>query len=311
MRVLVTGATGFTGRVLVRYLADLGEQALFGMARSRQPDPSRQLGVQYVQCDLLDAARVHEVILRIRPDRIIHLAGLNRGTHAELFRANGTGTRNLLDAVHAANPLCRTLVVSSSAVYGYTGKKPIDENTPIKPLGNYGTSKAAQEQVALEGHANGGAQVSTARPFNLVGPGQPDSFVCGRIVKQAMEIERGQRRNIELLETQSYRDFIDVRDAVRAYWALVSHPDFERVCSGNVFNIGSGTAHSVSDVIALIEKITGRTFIVEMPEDPPVVPIPFQQADISRIQHVTGWRPEIPLKESLADMIEAVRKVGI
>jgi GDP-4-dehydro-6-deoxy-D-mannose reductase len=126
-------------------------------------------------------------------------------------------------------------------------------------------------------------------------------------VKQVVEIEQGKREALELLETRSYRDFIDVRDAVRAYWALVSYTDFEHTSAGKVFNIGSGAAHSVSDVVSRVEEITGRTYVVDLPEDPPVVPIPFQQGDISRIRDVTGWRPEISLKQSLADMIEGER----
>jgi GDP-4-dehydro-6-deoxy-D-mannose reductase len=199
-------------------------------------------------------------------------------------------------------------VVSSSAVYGYAGRDPIGEETPLNPVADYGASKVAQEEVALAHHAETGAPVAIARPFNLVGPGQPETFLCGQIVKQVVEIERGQREHLSLQETRSYRDFIDVRDAVRAYWALAAHPDFGHASAGRVFNAGSGKPAAVSDVISLIEKITGRTYVVDLPEDPPVVQVPFQQAGISRIREVTGWRPEISLKESLADMIGAAQQ---
>lgn len=308
MTMLVTGATGFTGKVLLHHLITSGKKGIAGIARTVPEDYIKDPKVRIVPCDLLDLPRVRKVIQDLHPDRIIHLAGLNRGTPDELFKANVTGAQNLLDTIQDVNPACRTLIVSSSAVYGYAGKKPIDEDTPVRPLSDYGVSKTAQEQVVRERRDNNGPLVTIARPFNLVGPGQPASFLCSRIVHQVVEIERGSRKNLTLMETRSYRDFIDVRDAVRAYWALITHPDFERVCAGSAFNVGSGTAHAVSDVISLVEKITGRTYVVDLPEDPPVVLVPYQQADLSRIRSVTGWKPGISLKESLEDMLEAERE---
>lgn len=307
MTILVTGATGFTGSALLRSPNNSRIHDIVGLARSAPSGAGWSAGIRILPCDLLDRSRLHAVIADTRPERVIHLAGLNRGALKELFSSNVTGTENLLDALRETNPACRILIVSSSAVYGYTGTGPIGEEAPMRPLTDYAKSKAEQERIAREQHT-GGSLVTIARPFNLIGPGQPDAFLCGRIVRQVVEIEHGEREHLELFETRSYRDFIDVRDAVRVYWALVSHPNFERECAGRVFNIGSGTAYSVSDVISLVEEITGRTYVVEMPEDPPVVPVPYQQADISRIRAVTGWKPVIPLKEALVDMLEAERK---
>jgi GDP-4-dehydro-6-deoxy-D-mannose reductase len=311
MTILVTGATGFSGQALVRHLLSAGELDISGIARFVPEKSGPGPGVRLFACDLTDRKQVAEVLSQLRPDRIIHLAGLNRGKAFDLFRANITGTENLLDAVLDINPGCQILVVSSSAVYGYAGDAPISEEMPVKPVGEYGMSKAAQEKVVLERQVKRGAQVAIARTFNLVGPGQPDSLLCGRIVKQVVEIERGGRKTLELLETRSYRDFIDVRDAVRAYRALISHPEFTDMCSGRIFNVGSGKAHAVSDVISLIEEITGQTFVVDLPEDPPIVPIPYQQGDISRIRNLTDWQPEISLKKTLADMLAAARATGI
>jgi GDP-4-dehydro-6-deoxy-D-mannose reductase len=305
MTVLVTGATGFSGSALIRHLARTGEREIVGLARGQLAVLSQPADVRFVQCDLTDAGQALTVVKMTLPDRIIHLAGLSRGEPHELFRANIMGTENLLAAVLETVPECRVMVVSSSAVYGYAGRGPITEDAPLKSRGDYGASKVAQEQVALERHAEQGALVAIARPFNLVGPGQPDLFLCGRIVRQAVEIGQGVRDRLDLLETRSYRDFIDVRDAVRAYAALVSRPDFAKACAGRAFNIGSGKAHAVSDVIVLLEEITGKTYVVDLPENPPVIPVPFQQADIARITGLTGWLPEIPLKESLSDMLAA------
>lgn len=307
MTVLVTGATGFSGRALLQFLDTLGRNDIAGIARTVPSEGKVDNQARLIACDITDRLRVTEVMQEIRPDYCIHLAGLTRGEPFDLFRANITGTENLLDAVVTACPACRVLVISSSAVYGYAGNDPIGEDTPVKSLGDYGASKAAQEKVALDRYEKRGMQVAIARPFNLVGPGQPDSFLCGRIVRQVIEIERGERENLELLETRSYRDFIDVRDAVRAYSAIVLHQDFERACASKIFNVASGAATPVSRVIELAEEITGRTFVVELPEDPPVVAIPFQLGDISQIKRVIGWKPEISLKKTLEDMIEEER----
>ena len=102
------------------------------------------------------------------------------------------------------------------------------------------------------------------------GPGQPDSFICGRIVRQVVEIERGQRKNLELQETRSYRDYIDVRDAVRAYWTLVSHSDFaKRMFRYRIqYRLGY-CATPVSGIITLVEEIMDKQYVVSLPEESP------------------------------------------
>jgi GDP-4-dehydro-6-deoxy-D-mannose reductase len=156
-------------------------------------------------------------------------------------------------------------------------------------------------------HQVKGTHVAMIRPFNLVGPGQSASFVCGGIIQQAIQIEQGKKEFIDLLEITSCRDFIDVRDAVAAYWTLLSHPDFEQVCSGKAFNIGSGQSYSISDVIECIEEITGKNYAVHLSEQCPRIPIPTQRSDNTRIREITGWSPEIELKKSLSDMLDAAR----
>jgi len=150
-----------------------------------------------------------------------------------------------------------------------------------------------------------GAHIAVARPFNLVGPGQTSSFVCGRIVSQVLQIHQGERKVIDLLEIGSGRDFIDVRDAVAGYWSILSHPEFEQICAGKSFNIGSGKTNKISQVIEYIEEITGEKFSVHVPNPPSQSRIPTQEADISRIQEITTWSPKIPLKDSLRDMLNA------
>lgn len=306
MKVLVTGAAGFTGMQMMEYLSLQEGVTPVGLIHRETPETKSGRG-SFEIADLLLRDDLKTVIRQIVPDAVIHLAGLTRGSADALFAANVTGTGNLLDAVVAVNPDCRILVISSSAVYGYAGEYSISETTPLNPVSEYGRSKAEQEKISLD-FVQKGAAIAIVRPFNLAGPGQTDSFVCSRIVNQIVEIERGERDFLELWETTSSRDLIDVRDAVHGYWALVSHADFSSDCSGKVFNLGSGRAYRISAIIDLIESITGKHYSIHLPKTPPVVTIPSQQSDNSRISALTGWKPVISLSDTLRDMLEAARK---
>jgi GDP-4-dehydro-6-deoxy-D-mannose reductase len=301
MRVLVTGAAGFTGLRMMELLAGQRGVTPLGLVRRQVPDDCRKPD-SFIMGDLLNRDDLQEVVTTCCPDAVIHLAGLTRGTLDALYATNVTGTKNLLDASIAANPGCRILVVSSSAVYGYAGDVPIPETAPLQPVGDYGTSKVAQEILALD-YQNRGAVIAIARPFNLAGPGQPGSFVCGRIVKQVVEIEKETRIAIELHEITSARDLIDVRDVVRGYWAIVSHPDFTRDCSGKAFNLGSGNAYLLSEIVTMVEEITGKHYEIRLPETPPAIPVPTQRSNNTRITSLTGWKPEIPMRDTLRDML--------
>ena len=133
--------------------------------------------------------------------------------------------------------------------------------------------------------------------------GQSSSFVCGRIISQIIQIRKGEREGIDLAEVISNRDFIDVRDAVAGYYTILSHPEFEEACAGKSFNIGSGKASKISQIIEYLEGITGEKFSVYLPDNVPRIQIPTQKSDISRIQKISGWSPKIPLVNSLRDML--------
>jgi len=309
MKVLVTGAAGFTGRQMMEFLGAQAGVRPIGLVHRPTP-ASVQKTDSFVIADLLDHDGLHTTVARVMPDTVIHLAGLTQGTPDALHATNVTGTKNLLDAALLANPDCRILVVSSSAVYGYAGESPIPETAPLSPAGDYGRSKVAQEAIAHE-YAGRDAAVAIARPFNLAGPFQPETFVCGRIVNQVIAIEQGRRKALELRETISCRDLIDVRDVVRGYWALVSHADFTGDCAGKAFNLGSGNAYPIAHTITLIEEITGESYPVRVPETPPSIPVPSQRSDNSTIMALTGWRPEYSLKETLRDMLAAARGMAV
>lgn len=306
MKILVTGASGFTGRYMMEYLAACHMGPVTGLVRRSIPaEFLANPKISWVSADLLNTKSLIPAVRYASPDAIIHLAGLTHGTRNDLFISNVLGTKNLMNAICTVNPDCRVLVISSSAVYGFTGMGDIPESSPLNPISDYGQSKQAQENLVLNFTGDGKPAVTVARLFNLAGPGQPDAFVCGRIVRQIAECERGERQSLDLRETRSARDFIDVRDVVRAYYSLIVEPDFLNKCTGTVFNIGSGIATTVSEVISIIESITGRHYPIKLPFQEPSMPIPSQRGNISRIATITGWSPQIPLDQTLSDMLDA------
>jgi GDP-4-dehydro-6-deoxy-D-mannose reductase len=308
MKVLITGASGFTGIHLIEFLSTRQDIRITALARKIPAHFASTQNTSWVEGDILNPDKIVETISAVEPDTVIHLAGLNRGSLHELHKTNVTGTQNILDATLRINPDCPILVISSSAAYGYAGNTPIAETHILKPLSEYGVSKAAQETLCQRYHETKGCQVAVARPFNLVGPNQPDSFVCGRIVQQVIEIEEGKRTGLDLLEIQSCRDFIDVREVVKAYWMLVTHAKFREECAGKAFNIGSGKSSPISTVIHLLQEITGKEYQLHLPASSPPITIPSQMSDNTRIHRITGWNPHISLKESLSDMLDAGRK---
>ena len=302
MRVLVTGAGGLAGRAMVRHiLASGGDAEVFGTYRKNLPGPSDRFTP--VKLDLLDREKTHVTVGKAGPEIIIHLAGRNHGSLVELLEGNVIATRNLLDAACALKGPARILVTGSSAEYGYAGEGPIPETAALHPVGPYGISKVAADLLALSYSAVRHLPVAVIRPFNLVGPGQSDAYVCGRIVCQAVEIEEGRREEISLGELTSRRDFIDVRDVAAAAWSLATLPGFPDRCAGRTFNVGSGKAHSVADILGILRKITGRRYPVLLPDREPPIPVPSQRSDNSLVTATCGWKPSVTLTQSLKDML--------
>jgi len=307
MRVLVTGAGGLAGRAMVRHL--LGpedDREVIAVYRKNLPAPSDRFTP--VKLDLMDRERTLCRLKEAAPDVILHLAGQNHGTLAGLLESNVVATQNLLDAACALRGPVRVLATGSAAEYGYAGPGPIPESAPLRPVTPYAVSKVAADLLARSYAAVQELPVVVVRPFNLVGPGQPEAYVCGKIVRQAAEIEAGKREEISLADLTSRRDFVDVRDLASACWSLVNVPEFGARGAGKAFNIGSGKDTSVAGIIELVRKITGKRYPVILPERERPIPVPVQRSDNSLVTATCGWKPSIPLVQSLRDMLAYERE---
>lgn len=306
MNLLVTGASGFTGRHLLRELGLEPETslAIFSLYRSREPQVL--LNSTNIRCDLTDYGQISKIIEDVRPDGIIHLAALNRGPLDALLTQNVVSTGNLFEAIHQAELSPRVIVAGSSAEYGYQGRIPIDENAPLRPMSLYGVSKAASSNLVLFYHRRYQIPTAIVRPFNLIGPGQSEDYLVGRLIAQMRQYDRGEIDSITLRNVDSGRDFIDVRDVVKAYLAILLHPDFDEVCSGKAFNVGSGRSTSVLSVFRILETMRGKEDPYELVTGPEPELIPDQVCDSGLIRRTVGWTPEITLESSLRDMVDLI-----
>lgn len=239
--VLITGHGGFSGQHLIDYLSHL------------EPSP-RILGLDLAQTDALptehqivcDLANVEELrapLAACRPDVVIHLAGLMPPMSAEkMWAVNVGGTFGLLEALRAENLSPRVVVIGSAAEYGVQTAQPITENAECRPTTDYGRTKLAQTMLCQHCVANFGMSVMIARPFNLFGPGMGPQTVIGELCTQIAREPAD--RTVRLGNLASARDFIDIRDAAAAYWAIAQYGT-----AGEVYNVCRGEAVKIADMV--------------------------------------------------------------
>lgn len=311
MRALVLGADGFVGRWLVRHLAGAGDEVHAVVGARYQAPLSGATGVH--QADVRNKAAVAEAVQASLPSAIYYLAGVSQpGQRENLTLALEISVMPPLHLLAAAAELpqpARLLMVGSSHMYTNPDSDlPLDEDAPVGGRTVYGATKAAAEAAAFAVGRAAGVDVIGARPFNHIGPGQTTAFVVPALAGQVAEIAAGLRDGvIRAGSLQARRDFTDVRDVVRAYRLLMEMGE-----AGTAYNIGSGHAVSIRDVLDRLLAMAGVAATIATdasllrPNEPPAM-----VADASRLSRTTGWRPEITLEDSLRDVLnEALTRVG-
>jgi GDP-4-dehydro-6-deoxy-D-mannose reductase len=306
MRALVTGARGFVGQYLLDELRREGAQA-FGCCGPRDFDPG------YIAIDLADPQTLRYALEVSRPTVIFHLAAQTfvpsaLATPMETYDANAIGTARLARAVreHGGEPRPRIVFASSGEVYGTRAahEYPLRETLDLRPSNPYGASKAAAEAI-LSGEARSfGLDVVVTRAFNHIGPGQDNRFVVASLAAQLARIAAGAASQLFVGDLEAARDFLDVRDVARAYVALARDGE-----PGEVYNVCSGAAIAIRDVLR--ELIAIARVPVEVREDPARLRrsvTPLSVGDPGKLRARTGWRPQIPLLQSLRDVYEAARR---
>ena len=243
-RALLTGSEGFTGRYMRAELEAAGYEVI-GLGAG--PGPA----VGYVQADLQQASAVQAVVQQVQPQVVVHLAALAFVGHGEaddFYRVNLLGTRNLLAALAAAPQRPAAVLLASSAnVYGNQAEGCLTESALPAPANDYAVSKLAMEHMARTWLPQ--LPIIITRPFNYTGVGQAEHFLLPKIVAHFVRREPV----IELGNLDVSRDFSDVRAVVAAYRGLLEHKPV-----GETFNIASGTAHTLNEVLHLCQELTGH-----------------------------------------------------
>lgn len=300
MRALVIGAAGFVGTYLVRHLLEQGDEVCAGTLK----EPVALLPKTTFSVDIADSASVAELMHRARPDVVYHLAGISFVPEAEsdfdkTLRINVAGTANVLRQAHLFSKSTSVLFVSSAEVYGHISPDdvPIKETTPARPANNYSLSKRMAELV-VERYANQGAlRCTIVRPFNHIGPGQDSRFVASNFAMQLARIAHGKApATLHVGNLEARRDFSDVRDIVRAYRMLVQQ-------GGGLFNLGSGVARPIQELLDTLIKVSGLSVKIE--QDPSRMrgpEVPELYASYEKAQAAVAWKPIIPFEQTLADI---------
>ena len=295
-RTLVTGAAGFTGRYLAHALAERGHE-VHGLVHMHE---SNLAGiVRAHEADLTDQDALKKVVAEVRPDHVVHLAAIAFVAHGDIeqmYRTNVVGTRQLLDALAESPATPSSVLIASSAnIYGNAREGVLDESVPAAPANDYGVSKVATEYVAQLYASR--LPITVLRPFNYTGRGQSIDFLLPKIVAHA----RARAPVIELGNLDVARDFSDVRTVAAAYAKLLTEP----AAVGETFNICSGRAVSLREVVEMVSELSGHP--LEVSVNPAFVranEVRTLCGSPDKLEKVIGPLDSIPLSETLGWMLE-------
>ncbi len=309
-RILLTGASGFVGTYVRAALAQRRPDAsLVGTAAG----PGPKAGDGLVALDLLDRAGVDATVAATKPDVVIHLAGQSSVATGESAGGDLTWPINVGGAIHLATAVARhapeatILVASSAEVYGgsFLGG-PVSEASALLPMNAYAKSKASAERVFAD-ILPSTARLILARPFNHTGAGQREDFVLPSFAGQVARIEAGlQPPRLAVGNLSAARDFLNVRDVVDAYLALLAAA--ETLPGRFVVNIASGRTRVLGDLLESLRSMATVPF--EIAVDPARlrrVDVPVACGDAALMRAVTGWSPRIEIEATLLELLEAAR----
>jgi GDP-4-dehydro-6-deoxy-D-mannose reductase len=242
MKVLITGANGFTADYLVKHLKDNPNLDLYFTTRKIQ-------GINTFSCDLIDAKLVNDLIQQIKPDRIYHLAGSFTNDYSIDYGNNVLSTRNILESLYQSQLQCRVLLIGSSAEYGLIREEdnPVNEEHLLTPVSIYGLTKVYQTYLMKFYYEVHNMDIVMARTFNLLGKNISRQLFIGRVYQQIEDYKNGRINKIVLGDLKSKRDYLDVQKAVRYYEAIMAYGK-----TGEIYNVGSGSSVILSDIL---EKI--------------------------------------------------------
>jgi len=304
-RFLITGGSGFVGTHLVAHLSGRSANvAVLGTGVF-----ARSADVIGYRVDVRDSEAVRAAVQEFRPTHVCHLAAIS--SVAESWRqprlayeVNVLGTFNVLEAAMTLSQPARVLNISTAQVYA-ASSQPLSETSSLGPENPYAASKAMAELLAVQYRKVAEGGVITARSFNHAGPRQTPDYVLSSIAKQFAEMEAGMREPTLIVgNTHVRRDFTDVRDVVEAYFELLI-----KGTPGDIYNVCSGRAQSIRELIDELVSISGLKIRIESQEARRRAgEVEVVCGSPEKIRSTIDWRPKIPLRQTLKDLLDYWRE---
>lgn len=302
---LVIGAAGFVGKYLVDEMCANGMEAY---ATKLPHEQFEHPNAQVYDLDIMDKEAIVALLFEVRPDYIFHLAaqssvGLAWKNPGLTIDVNIKGSINVMDALRELFYKPRVLLIGSGEEYGHIQptETPIKESNLLRPGNIYAATKACQNMIGNIYSKAYDLELMMVRAFNHIGPGQAPMFVVSDFCKQVAEIEKGLKEPVmKVGNLAAKRDFTDVRDVVKAYVSLI-----QLGLAGETYNVGSGSAKEIREILNLIVSMSTVKIDVEIdPNKIRPVDVPIIEADISKINELTGWKPQIPLEQTINETLE-------
>ena len=311
MRLLITGITGFVGSHMAEFALAHGAEVSGSMRwRSKTENIDHlRARITLVECDLRDLSSVRNLLEITEPTHVVHLAAqsfvaASWKAPAETLTTNIICQVNLLEAMRGLRISPRFLAVGSSEEYGlvHPDELPIKETNPLRPLSPYAVSKVTQDMMGYQYFKSYGLPIVRTRAFNHEGPRRGDVFVTSNFARQIAEIEAGIREPVIFVgDLKPKRDYSDVRDIVRGYWALL-----ERGEPGEVYNLCSGKSWPIQHVLDFLlgqSRVKGIAVKIDparlRPSD-----VMELEGDPGKIQRALGWKVEIPFEQTLTELLD-------
>src|SRR3990167_3028519 len=312
-KALITGIAGFAGSHLADNLLAKNIK-VFGFYHPNHSTSNVdhiKNKIQLFSVDLLNQKKTSDAVGEIKPDYVFHLAASS--SPAQSFKNPGLTLENnlqsqinLLEALVKINSSAKILIVGSAEEYGIVEKKydPVDEQTPIQPISPYAVSKVAQDFLGYQYFMHYKLNIVRVRPFNHIGPLQSTDFVVPAFASQIVQIEKKGSGKIKVGNINSFRDFTDVRDVVRAYLLVLDKGEM-----GDVYNIGSGKLVQIENVLKTLIALSPAKIEITFDKSR-LAPTEVKSitCNYSKLKQATGWKPEIPLSTTLFDTINYERE---
>lgn len=306
---LIIGAAGFVGGYLAEHLCNSGMEVHVTKLPSEKLQAN---GSKVYDLNILNKEDIVSLLFEIRPDYIFHLAaqssvGIAWKNPALTIDINIKGSVNVMDAIRELFYKPRILLIGSGEEYGHIqeGEIPIREGNRIRPGNIYAATKACQNMIGNIYAQAYDMEVMMVRAFNHIGPSQASIYVVSDFCRQVAEIEKGMREPVMYVgNLKARRDFTDVRDVVEAYRLLAEYGR-----SGETYNVGRGESISIKEMLDMIIALSDRDIKIEIDKNKlRPVDVPIIEADISKIKDLTGWKPRIPLGQTIEETLNYWRE---